>query len=893
MNENGSNSALMKQFLPNGLKARPAIFRLLPSWNHLLVSLTLIFAFVLSAVSFDTTWIGLNEFLAPKVPIVDTSLTGDAGSAGLASQNDLESLANAGSDAAILYKSAPNTQSRLLSAGTTFGIQGLMFVISIILGRYLIGLRPIERPALPVENEPASDKKIRHFNFGSQIVKFLLSLFSPQGMWFLLGIVFAALAVGRYWAWPLINVSGILSWFRFFFNGQALSAGKNGLDGLVLFYVLASVIGLWRSKLLGLSWSSMVMFFLLFVYLGTMIVSSTFSFDAYYRFLRSEADLKIESESIVGEEAVDIIHRTGQVLVKTVSEQERLVLASPAYATLKRNLSELNQKAEQYDEAVLRDRREAEAQQRLEVEGMRTRAAEAAGRVANADAEIARLNAEHEQLNSQLPTLEENIARLRREVQRVEEELEPFRKQRTAAKQRMDLEDSGADGRASGQGTKWTAAKADFDRANDYIELQENSIAQKLDSAITSRTELVAVFGAIPGLIAEQRSLVSGLDIGSLGAANSSITSQSIPQIVGSLDVKAAGIEFEKNLDRVAYQRLNDACNTMVSTMQRVIPNDETVSNFQCAPPNLAVLTSELFRLRNGQVHFDEACGELALQKIRVGAITDAFSAARACIQTTGLTSDKVGVQSNKLTQLISVHSTVGHDIRRSIGNFKRKEPFALGAAAGAVFVDSLILVVGILAAMMFQSPLLADPRAITAEDMQKDIFKALSHHSNGDPATAAMRIIELGENNPSFEYPVKIDISRLEKDDKMLVRAMVIMARSFIYPDTEDRYYLFHSNFIRLLYDIAVQGDQDDPQPSRGNMARPSGAEKARYSRRQANLDNIFNVVKSKIDAATAHAVPPNYSSGHATKNSDAPATADKAGTNARVARNRGKRPS
>lgn len=785
---------------PQDQHLRPARLKRAARWmRSLTISAAFLFALVLSAVSFWTTWVGLNEFLAPKVPVsVETSQP--------AAPSNAANTKTGKGDEAVIYRSQPDAQSRFLSAGTTFGIQGLMFVISIMLGRHLIRMRPMERPGLRASLAEARNGNGANATPGNgeRAIRIIFAL---------LGSLFALMALWRMLALPglagLLEPSAWSSWLA----GTGGAEGR--LDSRTLAWLVLSLGAFWRAGIFRPGWAGMVTGFLLFVYLGTMAVSSTFSFDAYYRFLRSAAELRLESRAIVGEETADIVLRTSRLIEEDVQARERELRLLPEQASQKAALAGLTASISGHEEALDRETDMALQRQKEARAAARSQAADEAERIALADAEIARLEAHQSALEAEATMTQGNIARLESEIDELAAEIEPYRAARQEARGRMDLEETGADGRQGGRGKKWEAARKDFAAADEFIRLRESRIDIRRQDVAAARERLAAIAGelaAIPGLTARQQAIrgvapqaadgnePAGSKPGEPGME------PPVPVTVLASAVERAWTSFEQEPTKSHFNQYARACNELTARLSRAAPDDPEITSFQCTPPELASVTSGLFAAQEARNRFDRACGATGLQSLRNAANEQAFAVARNCIVLSGLTGREIAGLSNRLTQLISVHSVDGHDFRRSIENLKRGEPYALGAAFGAVFVDMLILVVGMIAAMLFQSPLISDYRALTAEEVQDLILEVLDLYSPGNRPAAARHLLRLMESDPSPDYPLRVTVARLGPQDRILMNGLVAMGRTFIEPRKDGAVFAIHINLARLLYDVAAQ---------------------------------------------------------------------------------------
>ena len=736
--------------------------------------------FALSAVSFLTTLDGLYEFLRPK--------------------NELGS----------------QTISLFLSFGTTIGIQGLMLVMALLLGKRIMSLKPLSveksRQLYSIGPTP--------YTSAETPMEVLRGL--PKS------ISFAAFAIGCL----LLLLTYLL--YNYGLDTRRLGLGQTFRieSGLSIFTVclgIGAIFFLYKTGALGQGWQTMTLVFLAFVYFGTLSISSLFSFDAYYRRMQTDENIELNREATVTQRTGEIIANAADLLDEEIALQQSNLRTGRAFNETKDGLSSLVAVAAQnrvaLDEALKETRNRAK--ERLE----QARTAQ--------NLEIARnmtLSGDIASAQGRLPQIETEIVSITAEITPIEDRLKVAREDRrkkiaekTTAEILREKERAGVDGAKKGIGPKFrqfdgqvksleaflkgleTRISSDEAELND----KQNKIADLSKEKSGLDVELTGLKAQLPSKqVAKPGDPPSKNDKNLDSAANNLEKSIKALDVLEGADPRQVSVtlsNFTREFDRETYDRYLVECNTLVSTLQGVNSNDATINGFICQPPQLRSNADKIFKLGEAKVAFEKACKD----SVSGLEFKDALKKTRKCLQTTTLTNAKFGSLNNDLTQLQTQYLTTGYDLRRSINNFRANEQFAVGAAGGAVFIDLLILVVGIIIAMLKDSRLYSSTKNITAEQVEKDLVAmASTHDEHRDPHAAILRFLNYMQPAPSAddEYTMTLDLNHVAPDDKALANSLIGVARPFLKPknkqsEPDTSIYQFHQTFVMSLNDLAAKG--------------------------------------------------------------------------------------
>ncbi|MEM6619584.1 MAG: hypothetical protein AAF631_09805 [Pseudomonadota bacterium] len=735
-------------------------------------------AIVLSAVSFATTLFGMLSFVA------GSSEDGDIGR---------------------------QSVGWFISLGTTFGIQFIMLIIALVLGERLIGLRPRFDDKIHKEFDDLEDDRPQNRN-----AVWLRVTLVPLAV--LIGAV-AAVMLGLFPAFDLdtalreVNLDLV---FR-------ISVG-------ILLALLA--LGLLQFSLAKTNlWQPLSLLFLLFVYVGTLAVSSLFSFDSYYGILLTESDQEQRKGSIIREDTTQmfITARTSLDQQMTnlregpLSDQIEEVVQGgiDALITNARNLeAEFERDARlQQDEqealntrideriAALRTDRERDVAEALgalgQIETLRERVAILQARRDEAQADAA-------QTRAALQTVQENINNLRawadcEELGRTDGvcELAPIPMTgvpdcgsrclgyRADATNLESVELPQAQRAAATAQERFEAADSELQTTTVRLEAAAGSV-QSTEGAISPAAQrardISDRYDAQIAELEEQKSLglvraqQTGFDIGALSAAYAAFKSNPGPETLSSYDT---------------------TCRTTRDTLLRIGVQDASVREFDCQPAAMSTLATQANRVQNTIAAFDASCGSTTISP--ASAVTAALAAAqapgsvaptaeapegigrdtptapgtgnaeppasavqtqtqppaaisqsaanddaslrrivdrtRACLAVANLGQTDVINANRALTELESTYLSDSPSIRRAVNDLVRGNGFAIGAASAAVFVDVLILFVGLLVAMSRDSTLYDNPLNPQVMDVEDRLSRTAAWYAPDQQEATGMRI--------------------------------------------------------------------------------------------------------------------------------------------------------
>ncbi len=747
----------------------------------------------LSAVSFSTTLFGLAEFLSPK----------DGG----------------GSELFAWF----------VSGGTTLGIQGLMLIMSLILGEQIMQLRPLASDMIhdSVERQSRRDKNV---------IEDIILWLSNTDTWRMLG------GLGMAYLSYLIYQNGSI---EVPYLGKFLEFGR-GLSLPLIILCLASLYFLVKAGTLGRSWNTAIILFLSFVYFGALAVSSLFSFDAYYRYLQSEDKQATSNRTVLESETNRLIAIAGNHYDDYIASQKEALNQDADFIALNSSITNLISGSKQYSQHI-RDELD-KTQSDLEAQRRKVKQARALEQQELSNLQQKKGAAElkvqeNERLKKQY---KEDLKRQHSSVQPVRDELAQLQTALEEKKRERAKEETGVDGRQSGKGPKWRVLNKEVEAQEKYIAQIQTDLNGKERLVANTRQKLNNIerdLQIAKGDVSQTSSqLVSfepaqGTTMPStMSAGLSSLENQR--QQISSLNVDQVSTSLKRFTDSYSerdYQTYLDQCGNIKNILLKVTQDasgqaDKSITDFECKPSTFELKAKKLINLVQKRASYEERCIKALVDGKSPSANTSTTTAkveapktdgaAESSTTSQGASDPLVGLVakeqtqiqnrlldtksclnimnaptqeqedfSAKIVQLEEEYSTGGHDIRRSINNLQRGEKFAVGAGAGAVFIDMLILVVGIILAMLTVSRFHDDPHNPRADQLELDLVNAARvSDPDHDPNKGIQTFFSYIQTNSDSSSAMKdsffsqqIDIAKVANEDRYLVEHLLNVAAKMV----------------------------------------------------------------------------------------------------------------
>ncbi|MDJ0826919.1 MAG: hypothetical protein QNJ16_15585 [Rhodobacter sp.] len=781
-------------------------------------------AIVLSAVSFATTLFGMLNFVSTSSDGLGDKIVG-----------------------------------WFISVGTTFGIQFIMLVISLVLGERLIGMRPrfddkLHRNLHSFQGAPNKDR--------AGLVQ--------RGTGFITAMVLLALAAIAF-GW--ISWQDITALFNAFLTG-----GAGPQIGLGIAFVAAALIALRSSQVLSDFWQPLTLVFLAFVYFGTLAVSSLFSFDSYYGLLQTESDLDQRKGSIIREETDAMIFSARASLEDEVGVLREGDRARQIDQQVAGGIDLLSQNARNLEQEFVRDA--ARQQQELDDENQRRQEKIDELRKLKTEArnELLSILSDKNQLQVAVTNLETSLENAQAGLQSQIEQRDSVQEEINNNLAWADCEKLGltdgicaeAPGEMSGKPSCGSRCEGYQKRAADLERVElvdaERGISTatanlrrtegELEDARTrfqaARDQTTANQGETAAVALRVRESDALYDE-QISALQREISFRVVSARSTEFDVGAlssAFANFKSDPSKESLASYIETCRQTRDTLLRIGVEDAEVVGFDCQPASMSILASRADRIRDARTAFEaqctgtpltvspanattgpaagesnaptdiplalappspaneasadvlravgednfagptnesaaaprnelpgteadlptdsgspqivtnststplqaaspaqtEATAENGAQLTSSGANDDAtlrriVDRTRTCLTLANVGQQAVRSASAQLTELESTYLSESPEIRRAVLDLQRGNVFALGAAAAAVFIDVLILIVGLLVAMSRPSVLYENPLDPGVAAVEESLSRTAAFYAPDRRETTGMRI--------------------------------------------------------------------------------------------------------------------------------------------------------
>lgn len=737
---------------------------------------------VLSGVSFLTTLFGMFSFISGSDTSLGQSVSGWA-----------------------------------IAVGTTFGIQVILFVVSLTLGERLVALRPrfddTHNRALSnaARRGALEHPESRFYDMSTKILGLLAVT------------LLLMLAISAFGIFSLLDlweaIKGLI-------NGEAESQAWLGVMFIFLAIVFARIFRLFHSL-----WNPMILSFLFFVYLGSLAVSALFSFDSYYQIFQSDEDALARRGAIVREETSAKMQIANNAFIIAMDDLRDGDVADRLNTEVESGIDELIQGANQLEgifQAAFTDRI-ARNQQRNE----------------QIDAQISALN---DQLNAAIAAVvsvatdrsqvEAVIASITDEQDVARTRLENARTQRRTIQDtilsnraRANCEEQGlTEGICEGSsgipdcGTRCLAWKAEADRLEQVDLIRaEQAIAQAEEELeqLSGRLEAQRL-NQLAGSTSPEDDQARVAQIRARFQAQIDALEQSRPQLQagaqeasGAFDVTTLRTNYAEFISNPGDETLNGFVSTCRDVRDTLLGEGVTdIQNFECQPASMVRFAQQASRIMQAEERFNQQCGDgtdgsLVAPPFTSGAGANEIDTAlnnlsapsddlqdlralveqtRRCLEIANVGPATVRDAVSDLTEIISTYLSESSDMRRSIEDLRRASPFAVGAASGAVFIDMLILFIGFLVAMTRPSSLYDNPLDPEIQQIENNLNRIAGHYAPDKKTATGMRIFNSyleeryidpshakdGAANPENTFRYTIDIDAVRPEHKLLVKAIL-----------------------------------------------------------------------------------------------------------------------
>lgn len=773
-------------------------------------------ALILSGLSFFTTAAGLYEFTEPETNAWNVQIV-----------------------------------SWILSFATTAGVQILMLVLALELGDRIVRLRPMH--VSKTNGLGANGHAVPH---GVRMVG------SQDAAKVIVAVVLLAIATSFLGLWSIKGLFGAV--------GDVYSGGEQPR------FLLAAVFGAIGLALLAhLGWignlfSHAILAFLAIVYAGTLMVSSLFSFDAYYKFVQSEEQIKLEAKGIVGDETAKAIVTAKTVLDEELIRAGETLESSDVTEGLRAGIRELVLRSDEFKAQIQSQREELLAEAEDEIARLQDRTEELEKQKAAARDGLNKKRADVIKKGGQIRVLEEQLPSFDGRIKTQREVADKARQEAEAQKLEAEAQASGLDGRNAGEGPLYRAAKRQAERLEKIAREREGELkkltAEKSNvegQISTLKNEITALQEDITR--AEAAATTTSISTDTPTAADTQkVIENRIREIeasrasINAADASALSTSLEVLLSNPT-QANRDAYLTECAGLKKVLldvkADVETVSGFSCAPSRFSGLVARVFDLQARVKAYEIAPN--AAQPAADGApdapqtptaatrscddgvtrldTSEALLLARRCVETVGADVPGQSAISRNLSLTESIYTKPGYDIRKSVINVTRGEPYAVFSAGFALFIDLVILFSGIYIAVSKPSPFTEDPNRPIAHQIERNMLRMAVRFDNGGSGQAVLRRLadliaprdDHGASQDHFNHVVPPGLS---KDDMKLVKTMLSIAGRHLarYEASSEararRAVELHDNLVAFINEKAYAPQEEGEAPETARTARARG---------------------------------------------------------------------
>lgn len=704
-----------------------------------------------------------------------------------------------------------------ISVGTTFGIQVILFVVSLTLGERLVALRPRfddshNRALSNAAGRGAREHPESRFYEMSTKVIGLVSV-----------TLLLLLAIS---AFGIFSLKDLWEAIKGLINGEAESQAWLGVAFILIAIALARFFGLMRSL-----WTPMILSFLFIVYLGSLAVSALFSFDSYYQIFQSDEDAMARRGAIVREETSAKMQIANNAFIIAMDDLRDGDVADRLNAEVEIGIDRLIQSASELEgifQTAFNDRIVRNQERNAQID---TQISALNDQLDSAIAAVVSVATDRSQVEAVIASItdEQDVARTRLENARTQRRT--IQDTILSNRARANCEEQGlTEGICEGSsgipdcGTRCRAWKAEADRLEQVDLIRaEQAIAQAEEELeqLSGRLEAQRL-NQLAGSTSPEDDQARVAQIRARFQAQIDALEQSRPQLQagaqetsGAFDVTTLRTNYAEFISNPGDETLNGFVSTCRDVRDTLLGEGVTdIQNFECQPASMVRFAQQATRIMQAEERFNQQCGDgtddpLVAQSSTGGAGLNETDTAlnnlsapsddlqdlralveqtRRCLEIANVGPATVRDAVSDLTEIISTYLGESSDMRRSIEDFRRASPFAVGAASGAVFIDMLILFIGFLVAMTRPSSLYDNPLDPEIQQIENNLNRIAAHYAPDNKTATGMRIFMSyleeryidpshardGAANPENAFRYAIDTDAVQSEHKQLVKAIL-----------------------------------------------------------------------------------------------------------------------
>jgi hypothetical protein len=560
--------------------------------------------------------------------------------------------------------------------------------------------------------------------------------------------------------------------------------------------------------------------------LACMSASVFFSFDSHFNAIfpaeqRTRA-AEIRTLNQVAAILADIGERTQKVLA---AESGRLFETDgwKAYDAQLATLAEVARAAETEIAAVLLARLEAEQR------GV----GEQQERIAGAERSQSALLRKRDELEAELQRLEVSIGALEAELAKAQAAYDE-RRQAIAAKEiDASAEDGGVEGSLKrGKGPAWRQRVAEAEELQRKLKLADEprlKEAQGRRDAASARivglkreiATVIAEAAKYKGAISAAEHRIKAAQQGD-AASDPGTAGQRIDAVRLLAAFERARGAFRQRPDAATLAAVATQCRSLLDAITGVAAIKDRVGGIDCDPKAAAEAAQRVLALNADRAAFEAGCAGGA--KLPQAASTDALLAfGRRCLQDSGLASNDTADFGGRFQAIEMNRDDKAHRFVVTWNAVLDGNRLAYLALALAIGVDSLVLMAGLFGAAAARSPLsdVPSPRSRSAEQLEAIVRSALGEDR---PETAELVLAALRPAPGSEHEGSEIDLARCDAGSADRIRKVLVAGRSIgaverAATGLDAERYLVRPELVEFL--SAVAGAAHEARLQRSNRVR------------------------------------------------------------------------
>ena len=658
------------------------------------------------------------------------------------------------------------TGEPVLSAMITFGIQGILLIVSWLIGEsFATGM-----------NASGTGGSSRSAGLAVAVAVFF-------------GSVLLILALGVYGATNNIEPN---TWIY----GLAAAGALLLLTSAFIKFRGGDVVTPYTQAVRVIAKNSMLWVMLL----ACMSMSVFFSFDSRFNAVFPKEERERVSELRATSQVTALLADINSSILQQQVDQSEKLFTSAGWASYEDQLNKLTLAAqgvqgeiENYFNQQIEQRNRANKEQQERIASAQAGQAGLTGKKQTLADELSRLRADHPTLSAEYNAKKSDLDSRMKEID--------------AKRVEAMAEDRGVEGSLkSGRGPEYRARMTELNKLQDYQKIGEQRVKdakKRFDDVNTRISAIERELSGVDGELAKQKGEVQSAEeriaLNTAAGAQGDSAARVDPARILP-DFEKARSEFRQMPDSAKLAAVQLQCNNLYSAMANTPATAGRVKGIDCDPKQASDAAATVFALNDGNKTFTQNCA--GGDKLTQHKTTDGlFAFAKTCLADASLPSAATEDLRTKISFVELTRDDKAHRFVVTWNAFNDGNRLAYLALALAIALDSLIFMSGLFGANAVRSPLSDVPssKARTAEQLEGIIENALLPETF-DNARLTLQSMRPITNVDGFMAEVRT--SRLDPHASERVLA-VLNAGATIhavqYDPQEDRY-LVRSELFEFL---------------------------------------------------------------------------------------------